>query len=258
MSYQVYNKQPTSAANIDIPMKAYGSQAGCPPGLEPLLRLDKILVKQKKEFIEVLTGWETNNKYEILNSQGQKIFYAAEDTNPCMRICCGPQRGFTIHIVNNNNQEVLRISREFKCCAGCCWCAGCCSCCAHVVEVSLPSGEIIGYIKQGGSCWSAHYKILDENMNQILKIKGPCCICDGPCCPCDNNFQLVNNDGAAVGRVQKVYSGIVKEMFTDADNFCIEFPPDLSVKSKSTLLGALFLIDFMFFEKDQNNNNCND
>ncbi len=82
-----------------------------------------------------------------------------------------------------------------------------------------------------------------------------------------DDLQVVNNDGAAVGRVQKVYSGIVKEVFTDADNFCIEcqlnffkfkikfllnfkyflkVPPDLNIKSKSTLLGALFLIVIFF------------
>ena len=63
-------------------------------------------------------------------------------------------------------------------------------------------------------------------------------------------------------------------MFTDADNFGINFPLDLDVKVcvkihlttylvyekdefqvKATLLGALFLIDFMYFEHSNNNNN---
>ena len=42
-------------------------------------------------------------------------------------------------------------------------------------------------------------------------------------------------------------------MFTDADNFGINFPIDLDVKVKATLLGATFLIDFMYFEKQNNN-----
>ena len=40
------------------------------------------LLKTKLEYIIfyflALTGWEINNKYDILNSQVQKIFYAAE------------------------------------------------------------------------------------------------------------------------------------------------------------------------------------
>ena len=38
-------------------------------------------------------------------------------------------------------------------------------------------------------------------------------------------------------------------MFTDAQNFGVTFPIDLDVKVKATLLGATFLIDFMYFEK---------
>ena len=45
---------------------------------------------------------------------------------------------------------------------------------------------------------------------------------------------------------------MLKEAFTDADNFGISFPMDLDVKIKATLLGAVFLIDFMFFEETEN------
>ena len=43
------------------------------------------------------------------------------DTDACMRQCCGNQRGFKIHILDNMQQEVMTVTREFKCCAGCCW-----------------------------------------------------------------------------------------------------------------------------------------
>ena len=41
----------------------------------------------------------------------------------------------------------------------------------------------------------------------------------------------------------------MNELFTDADNFGISFPLDLDVNAKAILLGATFLIDFMYFEK---------
>lgn len=44
----------------------------------------------------------------------------------------------------------------------------------------------------------------------------------------------------------------MKEAYTDADNFGVTFPLDLDVKMKATLLGAVFLLDFMFFEQPQN------
>lgn len=45
---------------------------------------------------------------------------------------------------------------------------------------------------------------------------------------------------------------MLKETFTDTDNFGIQFPLDLDVNVKATLLGAVFLIDFMFFEQQGN------
>jgi hypothetical protein len=45
----------------------------------------------------------------------------------------------------------MKITREFKYCAGgsCSnWCAGCCDCCAFEVIVEAPVGQIIGYVKQ--------------------------------------------------------------------------------------------------------------
>lgn len=44
----------------------------CPPGLEYLITIDQLLVKQKVELLEAFTGFETNNKFTIKNSLGQK------------------------------------------------------------------------------------------------------------------------------------------------------------------------------------------
>lgn len=55
-----------------------------------------------------------------------------------------------------------------------------------------------------------------------------------------------------VGKITKQWSGIGREMFTDAQNFGLTFPIDLDVKMKATLLGATFLIDFMYFERSNN------
>ena len=42
----------------------------------------------------------------------------------------------------------MRVTREFKCGAGCCWCAGCCTGCSFELIVEAPVGNIIGYVKQ--------------------------------------------------------------------------------------------------------------
>ena len=55
-------------------------------------------------------------------------------------------------------------------------------------------------------------------------------------------------DGDEIGKVAKQFSGVARELITDADNFSVSFPLDLDVKIKAVLFGAVFLIDMMFFE----------
>ena len=44
-----------------------------PPGLEYLAMIDHLLIKQQVELLEAFTGWESCNKYKIMNNLGQDV-----------------------------------------------------------------------------------------------------------------------------------------------------------------------------------------
>lgn len=214
----------------------------CPPGLEYLASVDQLLVKQKVEGLEAFTGYETNNKYEVLNSLGQRVFYAVEDTCCCTRNCCGHHRPWDIKILNNQSKEVMHLSRGLRC--NCCLCP----CCLQKVTVEAPPGNVIGYVSQAWSLCKPRYKIQTANEETVLRVKGPCCtwnLCG------DIEFDVTTADETSFcGRITKQWSGLAKEAFTDADNYGISFPMDLDVNVKAVLVGAVFLIDFMYFENN--------
>jgi len=217
-----------------------------PPGLEYLSMVDQLIIKQKMEILEAFTGFESANKYQVMNSLGQDVFYAKEDTDCCTRQCCGPGRPFEMNILNNQMQEVLHLVRPLRCQA-CCF-----PCCLQELEVHSPPGTIIGTVEQEWSIFYPKFVIKDERGEPILRINGPFCGCE--CCS-DVDFILTSvATEQEVGKISKQWSGLGKEIFTDADNFGINFPIDLDVKVKATLLGATFLIDFMYFEKQDQNN----
>ena len=97
------------------------------------------------------------------------------------------------------------------------------------------------------------FVVRDQSGEVALRIEGPWLtfsFCG------DVEFKVLTPDGSTqVGQISKQWSGVLREAFTDSDNFGISFPMDLDVKMKATLLGALFLIDFMFFEKKGNQEN---
>ena len=45
-----------------------------------------------------------------------------------------------------------------------------------------------------------------------------------------------------VARIKKQFSGLLKEYFTDADNYAVTFPVDMDPKLKAILIGATILI----------------
>lgn len=214
---------------------------GCPSGLEYLTQVDQLLIKQKVELFEAFTDIETKNKYAVTNSMGQAVYKAKEDSSCCARNCIGKLRHFDMNIYDNNDQEVIHIERPMRCDS--CWYP----CCLQQMTVTSPvTGEPLGKLKQRWHPIFPTYDIQDANGNTILTMKGP--FCTFSCCG-DVEFQVLANDGTEIGKITKQWSGLIKEHFTDADNFGVSFPLDLDVKVKATLLAGVFLIDFMFFEK---------
>lgn len=226
-------------------MTAPSASPDCPAGLEYLLEVDQLLVKQQVEMLEAFTGFETNNKYKILNSMGQQVYFAAEDTSCCARLCFKQQRPFTLRILDNQADEVLTLHRPIRCSS--CWFP----CCLQEVEVMDKTGQTIGWVKQAWSVCKPKYYIQTAQGDTVLTIDGQCCTCS---CMGDVVFTVKAKE-VEVGQITKQWTGLTKEVFTDADNFGVTFPKDLDVKVKATLLGAVFLIDFMYFESDSKDDN---
>ncbi|KAF2881506.1 hypothetical protein ILUMI_24663 [Ignelater luminosus] len=214
----------------------------CPPGLEYLTMIDQLLVHQKVELLEAITGFETENKYSIKNNLGQKVYYAGEDSDCCSRNCCGPIRPFEMRIFDNFGNHVIHLNRPLAC--DTCWFP----CCLQTIEVSAPPGTLIGTVEQNWSVFCPKFAVKNAAGEVILRIEGPFCTMSCCCC-CDVEFQVLTSDGKMqVGKITKQWSGLAKEIFTDADNFGLTFPMDLDVRMKAVMIGACFLIDFMFFE----------
>lgn len=60
---------------------------------------------------------------------------------------------------------------------------------------------------------------------------------------CDSVSQILTMDEVSkIGKISKQWTGLLREAFTDSDNFGIQFPMDLDVRMKAVMIGACFLI----------------
>uniref|UniRef100_A0A8C8YX73 Phospholipid scramblase n=1 Tax=Prolemur simus TaxID=1328070 RepID=A0A8C8YX73_PROSS len=171
-------------------------------------------------------GTNGNKTYEIMNNQGQRIYFAEERNNWFLQCLCGSSRPFTITIYDNVGRDVIALHKDLRC--SCCW------------RIEAPPGKIIGYVYQYFHPFFPKFKIKNENKEDIMKIRGPCVFL---CHLTDLNFNLLSMDEERViGKISKHYPGFVRRLLSNGVKFGIQFPYDLDVKMKALILGASFLI----------------
>jgi len=190
-----------------------------------------VFVRQQKEWGEILTGFETKNKYAVSDTSGKDLYFAAEDAGSVIvRMFLKAWRPFTIVVLDENGKEVLRIKRPFRFYF-------------HQAEVVDSQGRSLGLIRKNFSLVRRKYSVTDSSGNELYELFGPILH--------PWTFKI-RRDGSEEGKITKKWSGLLKESVTDADNFGVEFPPSCDVSNKALLLGAVFLIDFVYFENKNN------
>lgn len=195
--------------------------------MERLSSISSLVVSQQKEWGEILTGFETKNRYAISDESGSRLYMAAEEAGSVLlRWFLKALRPFTIAVVTEDGTMVLRVKRPFRFYF-------------HRAEVVDSKGQSLGVIERRFSVLRRIYSVLDSSGEEIFQLYGPLLH--------PWTFQI-RNDGVDYGKITKKWSGLLKEGFTDADNFGVMFPAEWDVKLKALFLGAVFLIDFVHFE----------
>jgi hypothetical protein len=71
-------------------------------GLDNLTRAETLIIRQQKEWGEILTGFETKNKYDVLDHFSNPLLEAQEDGDSILatitRLFLKALRPFTIHL----------------------------------------------------------------------------------------------------------------------------------------------------------------
>ena len=198
--------------------------------MDKLDGLSGLMVHQQKEWGEIVTGFETKNKYAVCDESEQQLYFAAEKKGSLLvRLFLKACRPFYLEVLNEQGAMVINVTRPFRFFF-------------HQAAVRDNQGNILGVIKKKFSILRRKYSVLDQNEQEIYQLYGPML---------KPWTFIIRDDNREYGKITKEWSGLLKESFTDADNFGVTFPEDWNVAKKGLFLGAVFLIDFVHFENKE-------
>lgn len=199
---------------------------------EILKNVHSVQVEQVLEGFELI-GFETRNKYRIHSNTEKNILFAAELSTgfggAILRQIFGHWRSFKVSIFDSNRKELYQLNFPFR------WFF-------KTLHVSNSEGKIIGTLEQRIAFFRKKFDVKDSHGKTIAKINSSFFRFW--------TFAFLDLHGRETGRIQKKWSGVFSEMFTDKDNFEITFKdPALSEEHKILMLSTCLLVDIVYFEQ---------
>lgn len=193
--------------------------------------LKVILIHQVHEIGEWF-GFETRNKYQILDETKTPIGFVAEQQKGILgflfRQYLGHWRKFDVHFFTADRQLWLVAHHPFR------WFF-------ERIEIRDTQGQNIGAIQKRFSILSKRFDVENARGMTVMEVSSPIWRLW--------TFTFKHQD-KKVAEVQKKWSGVFSEMFTDKDNFLVEFSdPTLSEEERRLVMVSSVFVDLLYFEK---------
>lgn len=192
-----------------------------------------VRIKQIRERLEIFTGWETANKYQILDEENRPLGYAAERKNGLLgaltKNFLKSHRPMDIDIWNANKDLVLKARRPFF---------------FFFSDMRVyQGGNLIGEIKTRFGILKRKYDLMDSRGTVFARIESPRWRLW--------TFHIKDSRGEDAGKISKKWGGVLKEVFSDSDSFATDLSKkDWKEEEQALILLATLSIDLDFFEEN--------
>jgi uncharacterized protein YxjI len=198
-------------------------------------KTSRLSVRQRKRWLEILTSFDSRNTYVVYDERGNPVFNVQEQghgiINFFKRVFLGAYRPFTAHVedLSGEHGHMLTLQRPFRLIF-------------HRLEVRDKQGKLLGAIQRRWTWIRRKYEVEGPTGEILCTLFGPIFR------PWTFEIHMPGSD-VEIGVVQKKWSGLLKEAFTEADNFWVELDRVEDPALKALLFSATVLIDAVHFER---------
>jgi uncharacterized protein YxjI len=190
-------------------------------------------IQQLHEAFELL-GFETRNKYQILDEYRNPLAFAAEKstgfTGTILRQVLGHWRSFDVIIYDEERKPLYKMSFPFR------WFW-------KTLYLSTAEGQRIGHLKQRFALFRKKFDLYDTYGKLIANINSSFFRFW--------TFEFQDPKGRSLGKIEKKWAGVLSEAFTDKDNFIITFRPGISHDTRVLMLATCIMVDIIYFENNK-------
>jgi len=196
----------------------------------------RLKIRQEREWVEILTGWETANRYAVWGGMRlvANVLEKSEGLEAALlRQFLGSHRPLNVQVLDKSaSQALLRFTRPFF------WFFS-------NMEVRTSVGDRrLGRVQRRFRLLQRWYDLHDETGRLFATIRSPLLRFW--------TFRIHDRAGNQVGLISKKWSGLLQEAVADADNFAVDFGShQWSLAQRCVLFAAALSIDFDYFENNQ-------
>jgi uncharacterized protein YxjI len=195
----------------------------------------RLSVRQRKRWLEILTSLDARNVYVVYDEMGAPILNVEEQgsgfSSFMKRLFLQYMRPFTSKVedLSTGGTHVLTLRRPFRFVF-------------HRLEVMDANGTKLGAIQRKWTWFRRKYIVEGPDGQEVATLFGPFFR--------PWTFKVLLAGGTQeVGLIQKKWSGLLKEAFTQADNFWVDFGSVDDPQLRALLFSATALIDIVHFER---------
>ncbi len=196
----------------------------------------RLSVRQRKRWLEILTSLDARNVYVVYDELGSPVLNVEEQGSGfgafMKRLILQWARPFTSRVedLTTGGSHVLTLRRPFRFIF-------------HRLEVHDANGTNLGAIQRKWTWFRRKYIVEGPEGQEVATLFGPFFR------PWTFKVLLPSDPKLEVGLIQKKWSGLLKEAFTEADNFWVQFEQIQDPQLRALLFSATVLIDVVHFER---------
>jgi len=200
-----------------------------------LMTQPSFVIGRQVEMLNIFMGYEQANKYSISNINGETIGYIMEEAgsigNAFKRQLFGKHRPLTATILDREGVPQLIFKRPFYFISSS----------LEVYKLDNGNEVFLGSVSQRWHPFRRKYDLFEGN-EQFAEIDMPLLSWD---------FNITDEKKKTLALVNKNFTGIAREIFTDTSQYLVDLPADtnLTAAKKSIVIGCAVSIDCDYFSK---------